>query len=85
MDVGLVEIIMDVEDTFDLAIPEEMETRLATVADLAAHVGERLAEQSPTSADRSADEILLVLRKIVADHLGHPLKKVTAETSLSIL
>jgi acyl carrier protein len=78
MGLDVVELVMAVEEEFEVEIPNEVQEKLITVGDLADAVVAQLA-----SLERPADPVKVFdrIRKITAERAEAPPERVTRETS----
>jgi len=77
MGLDTVELVMKVEETFDLEIPDRVAAKLATVGQLQSYLVERINQRGDLPVDPAA--IFVRLRDIICKQLGVKADAVTPD------
>jgi acyl carrier protein len=84
MGMEIVELVMRVEEEFEIEIPDADAEAFDTVGALHRYIVQKLADDSSPefNKERASDEIWNKLRSIIADEFALPLERVTPEAHL---
>ena len=78
MGLNSVEIVMEVEDEFDISIPDPDAERIMRVGELAEYVFAAMGGDQ-NSKGLSRDDVLQKIRTIVSEQMVMPIDQITAE------
>ena len=78
MGLDSVELVMEIEDCFEIDIPDEAAEKLQTVGDVTNYVHARLAAEG---RPRDREAVLAMVRVITCDQCGTTLDRLTEQTS----
>ncbi|WP_428388196.1 phosphopantetheine-binding protein [Mucisphaera sp.] len=83
MGLDAVELVMKVEEHFDVSLPERELSHARTIADLAMLVHRTFMDASESKPQDELPEIIESIRHIAADHTGYPLNKIKPDSSFA--
>jgi acyl carrier protein len=85
MGLDTVELVMELEDAFGIAIPNEMAAKIVTVADTVHCVAGFLSTQQPSSGVCASAHSFYNMRRELVDRCGLPRDQVTPDARLRTL